>query len=66
MLIGRTSILTGKYHELDVNITQEQLMRIESGVGLIQHIVPHLSADHREFLRSGITAEEWEEIDDEI
>jgi len=60
MLITRTSLLTGKRNTLDIDITEEQLRTWNLGA-LIQKVCPHLSADDREFLISGITPEEWNE-----
>lgn len=60
MLITKTSILTNNVHTCEINITEEQLNRI--GQELIQLVVPHLSADDREFLINGITAEEYDAI----
>ena len=59
IIITRTSTLTGKEHFLDVEITQEQLDKFLSGTA-VQSAFPHLSASDREFLLTGITAEEWE------
>ena len=59
MKITKLSSVTGKYHTMDLDVTEEQLKRFESGEGLIQHIFPHLSDDQREFLLSGITPQEW-------
>lgn len=59
MKIKRTSSLTGAEHEREVDITPEQLARWEAGE-LIQLVAPHLSADDREFIISGITPEEWQ------
>jgi hypothetical protein len=58
MIVGRTSILSSKYVEMEIDITQEQLDKIEGGAK-VQHVVPHLSAGIREFLINGITPEEW-------
>ena len=58
MLITRTSPFTGQEHTLDLPITEEQLEKWQGGV-LIQNAMPHLTADEREFLMTGITAEEW-------
>jgi hypothetical protein len=65
MLISRTSRISGETHTLELNITSEQLDRIENRFGskeLIQDIVPHLSIDEREFLMTGITSEEWNKM----
>jgi hypothetical protein len=59
MQITKTSILTGIEHTREIDITEDQLNRITINQEHVQHVVPHLSADDREFLISGITAEEW-------
>ena len=59
MIITRVSPFSGITNEMDIPITPEELVRLESGE-LIQAVVPHLSADHREFLISGITPTEWD------
>ena len=58
MLIKRTSLATGKVHEIDLPVTEEQLKRWKAGE-FIQDVMPHLSKEHREFLISGTTPEEW-------
>jgi hypothetical protein len=59
MKIIKKSSLTGAEHTMDIDVTLEQLWRIENRADLVQNIVPHLSAGEREFLISGITDEEW-------
>jgi len=62
MNITKISSLTGNEHTLSINITQEELFRIENRYNskeLIQNIVPNLTMDEREFLMTGITNEEW-------
>ena len=61
MLVTRTSQYSGKQRTRDLDITEEQVAIYESGV-LIQHAFPHLSADDREFYKTGITQEEWDEL----
>jgi len=60
MLIRMSSMLTGKIHEREINVTPEQLQKWHDGM-LIQDAMPHLSADDREYLISGATPEEWDE-----
>jgi hypothetical protein len=60
MRIKRKSRITGKVHEMNLNINQEHLDRWNNGMP-IQQAMPHLSADEREFLMTGITPEEWRE-----
>jgi len=62
MNITKISSLTGNEHTLSINITQEELFRIENRYNskeLIQNIVPNLPMEEREFLMTGITNEEW-------
>jgi hypothetical protein len=47
---------------MDLNVTQDQLNRYEIGLGLLQDIFPDLPRDEREFIKTGITPQEWEEI----
>jgi hypothetical protein len=60
MLITRKSTITGQEHTLDLDINPDQLVRINTGIELIQNIVPHLSPSDREFIMTGITDEEWD------
>jgi hypothetical protein len=62
MKITRKSALSGLEHTMDLPITQEQFDRwqLNSLPGLIQHVFPHLTADQREFLMTGVTQEEWD------
>jgi hypothetical protein len=62
MNITKISSLSGIEHTMNINITEEELFRIENRYNskeLIQNIVPNLSMDEREFLMTGITNEEW-------
>jgi len=56
--ITRVSILSGKSTTMDLPVTEEQLSRYEQGE-FIQKAFPHLSADQREFIKTGITPDEW-------
>jgi hypothetical protein len=61
MIVNRLSHLTGKINQMDIPITPQQLVLLENRERAIQDIVPHLSAEHREFLMTGMTPEEWNE-----
>lgn len=61
MKITRTSQSSGITRTLDLNITQEQLDNFNDGMH-VQKAFPHLSADQREFILTGITGEEWNKI----
>jgi hypothetical protein len=50
---------------MDLDITQDQLNRINLRYNtgeLIQNIVPNLSMEEREFLMTGITPKEWNQL----
>jgi len=59
MLIERKSMVSGKVHAMDLDVTQEQMDAWNSGM-YIQDAMPQLSDGEREFLMTGITQEEWD------
>lgn len=61
MKIVRISPFTGKVHTKEINVTQEQIDAWENGT-LIQNAMPHLTAGEREFIKTGITDEEWDNL----
>ena len=61
MKITRTNPFNGKVNTLDLNVTDAQIEYYAAGA-LIQDAFPHLSADDREFIKTGHTAESWEEM----
>ena len=58
-VIAKTSILSGKEHELEMTFDMADYVKWQTGT-LIQDAMPYLKADEREFLMTGITAEEWD------
>ena len=61
MLIERTSMLTGIERSMELPITEEQWVAFLNGA-LVQDAFPHLSPDEREFIITGMTKEEWDDI----
>jgi hypothetical protein len=61
MTITRTSPITGISHTKEIDVTIEQVLAWEEGE-LIQNAMPQLSADDREFIKTGITSEEWDQL----
>lgn len=59
MVITKFSKLTGAMNTMKLAVTPEQIEAWESGT-LIQEVMPHLSAQEREFLITGSTAAEWD------
>lgn len=66
--VTRKSQVSGKEHTVQVNTTPDKMQQWESMIPahrpLIQQFFPELSADEREFILTGITKEEWEEMFD--
>ena len=58
MKITRTSMLTGKTRTLELDVTPQELAKWKAGI-LIQDAMPLLNDAEREFVKTGITAEEW-------
>lgn len=61
MTITRTSRLSGIIRTKEINVTPNQLKAWHDGE-LIQRAMPNLTADEREFIMTGITSEEWDEL----
>lgn len=62
MQVTRRSMISGIEHTLDLDITEAQIAEYQSGSGYIQDIFRNLTADEREFIKTGITAKEWNEV----
>ena len=60
MLVGKKSQLSGKSHEMEIDVSEKQITLWMEGA-LIQDVMPDLSPDEREFLMTGITPAEWNE-----
>ena len=58
MRIAMKSMLTGNITTREIPGTDEQLAQWSQGA-LIQDVMPDVSADDREFIKTGITPEEW-------
>jgi len=59
--VTRASMVSGKVRTKILNITEDQLRLWMMGTN-IQEAMPHLSPDEREFLMTGITPDEWNEV----
>ena len=69
-IITRRSPFTGKVHQMEIPLTPKEYGKCatlwQTGM-LIQDAFPMLSADEREFIKTGITPQEWDSMfgDDE-
>lgn len=62
MQITKSSPFTGKETTLEIpGLTEEMLREWQSGK-LIQDAMPNISPEHREFLMTGISPQEWDDI----
>jgi hypothetical protein len=52
---------SGITRTIDLPITERDVIRYDDG-WLLQEAFPNLDADQREFIKTGITKEEWVEI----
>jgi hypothetical protein len=60
MIIKRQSMITGVWNEMDLPVTKKQIQMYENNEGTLQDIFSNLTPDQREFIKSGILEEEWE------
>ena len=61
MEITRTSVFSGITRTIELPITQFMVETYERGA-LIQNAFPDLTDSQREFYKTGVTQEEWDEI----
>jgi len=61
MKIKRTSPVTGIVRELDLDITNEEIQSYKDGQ-LLQDAFPRLNADEREYFKTGIWGDEWDQF----
>jgi len=62
--IDRVSPITGNTNSMFMLFDVADLIKWRDGRGLIQDCLPYLSADEREFLKTGIMPEEWGQATD--
>jgi hypothetical protein len=65
MLVTNISKISGKETTMELDVTHEQLERFENrreNGEHVQTIFPNLSKGEREFLLTGVTPIEWEQL----
>jgi hypothetical protein len=63
--IVRTSQYSGNINTMMIDMTEDMIARYvrwSNGEGVIQNLLPELSDNEREFILTGITPEEWEQM----
>ena len=61
MKITKTSMTSGNINTMDIDVTFDQYQSWIDGENILV-AMPHLSADEREFIKTGITPTEWNEL----
>jgi hypothetical protein len=59
MIIQRKSVLTGVVRTRNIPVNPEDMALWEAGYVSVQEAMPYLNDNDREFILTGITAEEW-------
>ena len=63
MIVSRQSPFTGLFNEMDLDVTPEQLAELRSpDRRLVQEIFPNLTSAEREFVKTGYTQEDWDQM----
>jgi hypothetical protein len=62
MKITRTSKASGVTRTRNLPVTEDQMALFQSGGSTIQDIFPQLSPSEREFIKTGITDDEWDAV----
>jgi hypothetical protein len=61
MEITRVSPVTGITNTIFIDVSIDQVLQWQHGA-LIQDVMPELSPDEREFIMSGISPTEWDDL----
>ena len=61
MLVTKQSPISGTMNSMELPVTEAQLETHQNGE-YAQNVFPTLSAEEREFLISGITPKEWNDL----
>lgn len=62
IVLNRVSPFSGKSVTRTLNVDIKKLRQWERKDLLLQEAFPHLSADDREWIKTGILPEEWDEM----
>jgi len=62
MLVERTSVISGQVNTMSLPITVDQLENYYLKGMLLQDAFPNLLPSQREFIKTGITSKEWDNL----
>jgi hypothetical protein len=60
--VTATSTLSGNLNTLELHVSQERIVVWLQGGTLIQDAFPELNAQQREFMLTGTTQDEWDDV----
>lgn len=62
MWIRNKSVISGIERTKNIPVNPDDYHAWKNGAGSIQDLMPYLNDNDREFILSGITPEEWDEV----
>jgi len=62
MYIKRKSVITGIERTRSIPVNPDDYIAYRAGVGNMQELMPYLTDEDQEFILSGITPDEWNEV----
>ena len=62
MYIKRKSVISGIERTRSIPVNLDDYVAWQAGHGSVQDLMPYLNDTDREFILSGITADEWDEM----
>lgn len=62
MLYTKRSELTGRVNQMEIPVTPQEINDWRISGELIQNALPQLTPDQREFLLTGSTQQEWDDL----
>jgi hypothetical protein len=62
MQIRRVSVISGIERVRNIPVDPQDLLLWEADVASIHELMPYLTSEDREFILSGITSKEWQEV----
>lgn len=60
MKIRKTSTITGITRSIEIPVDPVHYASYTRGYDIIENLMPYLSDEHRLFIETGVTTEEWE------
>jgi hypothetical protein len=62
MYIKRKSVISGIERTRSIPVNPDDYIAYRAGIGNMQELMPYLTDEDQEFILSGITPDEWNEV----